>query len=123
MEERPPPISRSRCGPSFTARFYVIRKFDLTQPRRRKYYLNFDPHKTNGQTREITMSTGDTAGSFKALEDVREIINVLNLYGLTIDSQRWELFDEVFHPDVFAYYLLPICWNNREEIRKSMADS
>lgn len=33
-------------------------------------------------------------------QDTSEIVNLVNLYGLAMDTQRWELFDRIFTPDV-----------------------
>jgi hypothetical protein len=35
-----------------------------------------------------------------AEQDVVPIVNVINLYGLAMDTQRWDLFDRIFTPDV-----------------------
>jgi SnoaL-like domain len=34
--------------------------------------------------------------------DVLSIMNTINLYGLAVDTQRWELFDRIFSDDVDA---------------------
>ena len=36
--------------------------------------------------------------------DVVAITQLVNLYGLAVDSQRWELFDRIFATDVDADY-------------------
>jgi hypothetical protein len=36
--------------------------------------------------------------------DVVAITQLLNLYGLAVDSQRWQLFDRIFVADVDADY-------------------
>jgi len=33
-------------------------------------------------------------------EDTNEIINLLNLYALAVDTLQWDLFDRIFLPDV-----------------------
>jgi hypothetical protein len=33
-------------------------------------------------------------------QDIPAIVNVINLYGLAMDTQRWDLFDRIFTPDV-----------------------
>jgi hypothetical protein len=33
-------------------------------------------------------------------QDLPAIVNVINLYGVAMDTQRWELFDRIFTPDV-----------------------
>lgn len=37
-------------------------------------------------------------------QDRNAIIQAINLYGLAVDARRWELFDQVFTPDVDACY-------------------
>jgi SnoaL-like domain len=34
--------------------------------------------------------------------DVLAIMSTINLYGLAVDTQRWELFDRIFSDDVDA---------------------
>ena len=36
--------------------------------------------------------------------DVVAITQLVNLYGLAVDSQRWQLFDSIFTTDVVADY-------------------
>lgn len=38
------------------------------------------------------------------MDDASAIRLVVDLYGLGVDSQQWDLFDEVFTPDVHAEY-------------------
>jgi hypothetical protein len=35
-------------------------------------------------------------------DDIRDVIGVINLYALTVDTQQWQLFDRVFTPDLDA---------------------
>jgi hypothetical protein len=37
-----------------------------------------------------------------ATEDVLAITHIINLYGVAMDSQRWDPFDRIFTPDVDA---------------------
>jgi hypothetical protein len=37
-------------------------------------------------------------------EDVVAIINVINLYPLAVDTLRWDLFDQIFTPDIQANF-------------------
>jgi hypothetical protein len=66
------------------------------------------------------MNDAELARTVRVLEDTRQIVNVLNLYGLAIDSHRYELFDQVFAPDVQADYNPPIGWSDRDGIRQGM---
>jgi hypothetical protein len=66
------------------------------------------------------MSSDDLAATVKALEDTRQIVRALNLYGLAIDSHRYEFFAEVFAPDVQADYNPPIGWSDCESLARDM---
>ena len=46
--------------------------------------------------------------------DVVAITQLVNLYGLAVDSQRWELFDRIFATDVDADYGTTSHWTDRE---------
>jgi hypothetical protein len=45
--------------------------------------------------------------------DVVAITQLVNLYGLAVDSQRWELFGEIFADDVAADYGPTSQWTDR----------
>ena len=45
-------------------------------------------------------------------QDKRAIIELLNLYGLAVDSQRWALFDRVFTRDVIADFSPSAQWRD-----------
>jgi hypothetical protein len=62
----------------------------------------------------------DVARKVQVLDDTRQIVNALNLYGLAIDSHRYELFEQVFAPDLHADYNPPIVWRSRDEITRDM---
>jgi DNA-binding NarL/FixJ family response regulator len=47
--------------------------------------------------------------------DVVAITQLVNLYGLAVDSQRWELFDRIFATDVDADYGATSDWTDREQ--------
>jgi hypothetical protein len=64
----------------------------------------------------------DLERTVRILDDTRQIIQLLNLYGLIIDSQRYELFEQVFAPDVQADYNPPVFFRNRQELTQTMAD-
>jgi hypothetical protein len=66
------------------------------------------------------MNDRDLAQTVRLIDDTRQIINALNLYALAIDSHRYELFDQVFAPDVQADYTPPAGWTDREGIRRDM---
>lgn len=66
------------------------------------------------------MNDADLAQTVKMIDDTRQIINALNLYALAIDSNRYELFDQVFAADVKADYNPPIGWSDLESIRRDM---
>jgi SnoaL-like domain len=66
------------------------------------------------------MNEGDITSTLRVLDDTRQIVNVLNLYGLAIDSHRYEMFDQVFAPDVQADYNPPVGWKDRDGIRRDM---
>jgi SnoaL-like domain len=66
------------------------------------------------------MNDHDLAQTVRRLDDTRQIINALNVYALAIDGHRYELFDQVFAPDVYADYNPPVAWTDRESIRRDM---
>lgn len=39
-----------------------------------------------------------------SIDDETEIVNVINRYALAVDTQTWELFDQVFTDDIAADY-------------------
>jgi SnoaL-like domain len=45
-------------------------------------------------------------------QDAMAIIHVINLYGLAMDTQRWDLFDRIFTHDVEADFGDPSHWRN-----------
>ena len=53
--------------------------------------------------------------------DVVAITQLVNLYGLAVDSQRWELFDRIFATDVDADYGPTSHWTNREQFKDDFA--
>lgn len=66
--------------------------------------------------------SGDLERTIRVLDDTRQIIDTLNLYGLVIDSQKWDLFDRVFAADVQADYNPPVRFANRQELKTTMAE-
>ena len=55
-----------------------------------------------------------------ANSDAEDIRNVLNLYALAIDTQDWNLFDEVFTPDIVGDYP-GHTWTDREALKRDLA--
>jgi hypothetical protein len=53
--------------------------------------------------------------------DVVAITQLVNLYGLAVDSQRWELFDRIFAEDVVADYGPTSRWTDREQFKSEFA--
>jgi hypothetical protein len=64
----------------------------------------------------------DLARTVRDLDDTRRIVDLLNLYGLAIDTQRYELFDQVFTPDLKADYNPPVTFDSRDAIKQTMHD-
>lgn len=54
-------------------------------------------------------------------EDVSAITQLINLYGFAVDSQRWELFDQIFTEDVEAHFSDPAHWLDRESFKRDFA--
>ncbi|MFY9329445.1 MAG: nuclear transport factor 2 family protein [Georgfuchsia sp.] len=50
--------------------------------------------------------------------DTEAIIQVINLYALGIDTQRWELFDLVFTPDMRCDYGPTSIWQDLETFKR-----
>ncbi|CDO86200.1 hypothetical protein AWC29_29580 [Mycobacterium triplex] len=53
--------------------------------------------------------------------DVVTITQLVNLYGLAVDSQRWELFDRIFAADVEADYGPTSRWTDLEQFKSDFA--
>jgi SnoaL-like domain len=51
--------------------------------------------------------------------DSNSIIQLINLYGLAVDTQRWDLFDRIFTADVEADFSEAAHWH---ELRKFKSD-
>lgn len=52
-----------------------------------------------------------------ASEDIVSIINLINLYGLAMDSQRWDLFDQIYTSDVDADFGGPSHWTSLNQFK------
>ena len=48
------------------------------------------------------------------MSDREDIIQLINLYGLAMDTQRWDLFDRIFTEQVDADYGATSHWHDRE---------
>lgn len=46
------------------------------------------------------------------MADREDIVERLNLYGLAMDTRRWDLFDRIFMPDAEVNYGVGSCWND-----------
>lgn len=55
------------------------------------------------------------------MSDIVAITQLVNLYGLAVDSQRWELFDRIFATDGDADYGSTSHWTNREQFKSEFA--
>ena len=53
--------------------------------------------------------------------DVVAITQLVNLYGLAVDSQRWQLFDSIFTTDVVADYGASSRWADLEQFKTDFA--
>lgn len=53
--------------------------------------------------------------------DEAAIVRTLNLYALAMDTQRWDLFDRIFTPDVDADYADPAHWRDLESFKRDFA--
>jgi hypothetical protein len=54
--------------------------------------------------------------------DVLAITQLVNLYGLAVDSQRWDLFDRIFTTDVDADFSASAHWTGLAEFTSDFAD-
>jgi len=54
-------------------------------------------------------------------EDVIEVIGVINLYALAVDTRRWELFDRVFTHNVEADFGGESRWNVLASLKRDFA--
>ncbi len=52
------------------------------------------------------------------MSDREEIIQLINLYGLAMDTQRWDLFDRIFTADVDADYGATSHWTDRTSFKR-----
>lgn len=54
-------------------------------------------------------------------EDESAIIRIVNLYGFAVDTQRWDLFDHIFTPDVDADYSETAHWRDLKTFKSDFA--
>jgi hypothetical protein len=54
-------------------------------------------------------------------QDQQTIVNLINLYGIAIDAQRWELFDSIFTPDVEADFSETAHWHELARFKADFA--
>jgi SnoaL-like domain len=52
-----------------------------------------------------------------AEQDTLSIINTINLYGLAMDTQRWDLFDRIYMPDCDVDFGDPSHWTNLKQFK------
>lgn len=57
----------------------------------------------------------------RAGSDVEAIVQLLNLYGLAMDTQRWELFDRVFTADAEADFGGEAHWRDLATFKRDFA--
>jgi SnoaL-like domain len=53
--------------------------------------------------------------------DIVEIINVINLYPVAVDSLSWNLFDLIFTEDVHCEFGGPAKWNDLASLKRDFA--
>lgn len=54
-------------------------------------------------------------------EDIVQVIQLINLYGLAMDTQRWDLFDRIFTSDVEADFGAPSHWTDLATFKADFA--
>jgi hypothetical protein len=53
--------------------------------------------------------------------DIAEIVNLVNLYAVAVDSQQWALFDRIFTPDVATDFGGPAAWQDLGSLKQAFA--
>ena len=51
------------------------------------------------------------------MSDREDIVELINLYGLAMDTRRWDLFDRIFAADVDADYGATSRWTDRDSFK------
>jgi hypothetical protein len=54
-------------------------------------------------------------------DDVGSIIQLINLYAFAVDTQRWDLFDRIFTPDVDADFSATAHWRDLASFKADFA--
>jgi hypothetical protein len=54
-------------------------------------------------------------------QDAQSIIGLINLYGFAVDTQRWDLFDRIFTPDVDADFSESAHWHDLAKFKSDFA--
>lgn len=54
-------------------------------------------------------------------DDIAAIVNCLNLYAIAVDSQCWDLFDQVFTEDASAEFGGAAAWRGRADLKSAFA--
>ncbi len=55
------------------------------------------------------------------MSDREDIVQLINLYGLAVDTQRWDLFDRIFTRDIDADFGPGVHWTDREQFKADFA--
>ena len=51
-------------------------------------------------------------------EDIVQIVNVINLYPVAVDTRRWDLFDRVFTEDAHTEFGGAAKWNDLTSLKR-----
>lgn len=51
------------------------------------------------------------------------ILQLLNRYGVAVDSKRWDVFEQIFAPDVIADYGEPVLFEGLEAFKRGAEDA
>lgn len=54
-------------------------------------------------------------------QDKNRIIELVNLYGLAMDTQRWDLFDRIFTEDAELDFVAPSHWHDLASFKRDFA--
>jgi hypothetical protein len=56
-----------------------------------------------------------------AAEQIAEIVNLINFYPIAVDSQQWQLFDQIFYENIEADFGGPARWQGLEPLKQAFA--
>jgi hypothetical protein len=59
-----------------------------------------------------------SAGGRMCGEDIVQIVNVINLYPVAVDTRRWDLFDRVFTEDAHTEFGGAAKWNDLTSLKR-----